>query len=531
VNDQQADRRTADADRAGLGCGGDLLTRFRESARAHPERAAVFADAPIWTFSALDIATDGVAASLAERGVASGERVALYCPNGADFVVAYLGCLKAGAVVVPVNLLLNPREIAFMLRDSGARALFFHKTLADGAAAALAEAPDVVLRVGIGFEDDAPLLDCHLHDLVQPKPAPAVACTPNDDAVILYTSGTTGRPKGAVLTHGNLTSNALAVADTLGVKPSIDRVLVVLPMFHAFAATVGVLMPLLAGAAIVPVARFEPQAITRAIAMHHATIFLGVPSLYAVLLRLGPEQLDGWKSIRLAISGGAAMPVALMESFEARFGIPILEGDGPTECGPVTAVNPPEGPRKPGSIGPPISGVQMRIADAEGNTLPDGDYGEVCVRSPAVMRGYWNLSDETAQAFFGEWFRTGDVGWRDADGYFYLVDRIKDLIISNGINVYPRIIEEVLVRHPGVAEAAVVGEPHRTHGEIPVAHVAAKPEQSLDAADLKAWCREYLGSHEIPRRIELVAALPKNAAGKILKRELRRSGEVERGVA
>jgi long-chain acyl-CoA synthetase len=510
--------------------GGDLVSLFRAAAQGHPERSAVFADATVWTFSALDIATDGVAASLAERGIGPGERIALYCPNSADFVVAYLACLKVGAVVVPINLLLNPREIAFMLRDAGASAMIFHASLADGAAGALAGAPEVALRVGIGFEDDAPLLDCHLHQLVQPKPAPAVERSPDDDAVVLYTSGTTGRPKGAVLTHGNLASNALTVAQTLGIKPAVDRVLVVLPMFHAFAGTVGVLMPLLAGAAMVPVMGFDPQGITQAIEIHHATIFLGVPSLYAVLMRLSDEQVKAWKPVRLAISGGAAMPVSLMEAFEQRFGTPILEGDGPTECGPVTAVNPPEGPRKRGSIGLPLPGVEMRIADAEGNSLPDGDYGEVCVRGPSVMRGYWRLPEETAQAFFDDWFRTGDLGWRDTDGYFYLVDRIKDLVITNGINVYPRVIEEVLVRHPSLAEVAVVGEPHRTHGEIPVAYVTAAPGHTPDPGELKAWCREHLGTHEIPRRIEVVAALPKNAAGKILKRELRRAGEAERGV-
>jgi long-chain acyl-CoA synthetase len=525
-----SDDRARGPGTAGSHADADLVSLFRATARAHPERGAVFADAPVWTYSALDIATDGVAAALAGRGIRPGERVAIYCPNGADFVVAYLGALKAGAVVVPINLLLNPREISFMLRDCGARALFFHAALVDGAASALGDAPDVALRVGIGFDDDAPQLDCHLHQLVQPDPAPELRRTADDDALILYTSGTTGRPKGAVLTHGNLASNALAVARALGVKPGVDRVLVVLPMFHAFAGTVGILMPLLSGAALVPVGRFDPQAITQAIEMHHASIFLGVPSLYAVLMRLTDEQVAAWKPVRLAISGGAAMPLALMEGFEQRFGVPILEGDGPTECGPVTAVNPPEGPRKRGSIGPPLPGVEMRIADAEGNTLPDGAYGEVCVRSPAVMRGYWGLPDETAEAFFGDWFRTGDLGWRDEAGYFYLVDRIKDLIISNGINVYPRVIEEVLVRHPAVAEVAVVGEPHRTHGEIPVAYVTAKADRTPEPAELKALCREHLGTHEVPRRIEVLDKLPKNAAGKILKRELRRAGEVERGV-
>jgi len=511
--------------------GADLPALFRRIAAAHHEAPAIFAESPTWTYSALDIATDGVAASLAARGVLPGERVALYCPNGAEFVVAYLGILKAGAVVVPINLLLNPHEIAFMLGDAGARALFFHAAFAEQAAAALAGAPVVALRIGIGLEQDGDVADCHLHQLVQPEQAPAVQIDPvADAAVILYTSGTTGRPKGAVLTHANLASNAHAVAEALDLTPATDRFLVVLPMFHAFAGTVGILTPLLAGAALVPVPRFDPQAITQAIEMHHATIFLGVPSLYAVLMRLDDAQVALWRSVRLCISGGAALPQALMQAFEQRFQVPMLEGDGPTECGPVTAVNRPDGPRKPGSIGPPIPGVEMRISDPEGHWLSDGEHGEVCVRGPSVMRGYWNLPEDTAQSFFGDWFRTGDVGWRDADGCFYLVDRIKDLIISNGINVYPRIIEEMLVRHPSVAEAAVVGEPNRVHGEIPIAYVTSAPQQQADDAELKAWCRQHLGSHEIPRRIEVVDALPKNAAGKILKRELRRAGEVERGV-
>ncbi len=527
----------------------DLPSLFRRIAAAQRDAPAIFGDFPVWTYSALDIATDGVAAALAARGIRPRDRVALYCPNGHEFVVAYLGILKSGATVVPINLLLNPREIGFMLRDAGVRGLFFHAAYADKAAAALAEVPGLPLRVGIGFDDgvdDGPNregaderadrraddpADCHLHQLIQPEAAPAVQIDPaTDAAVILYTSGTTGRPKGAVLTHGNLASNAQAVAATLNLNPATDRLLVVLPMFHAFAATVGVLTPLLSGAALVPVARFDPEAITDAISKHHATVFLGVPSLYAVLMRLDDDQVSLWRSVRMCISGGAAMPVALMQSFEKRFSVPVLEGDGPTECGPVTAVNPPEGPCKPGSIGPPIAGVEMRVADSEGNWLAVGEHGEVCVRGPSVMRGYWKLPEDTVQSFFGDWFRTGDLGWRDSDGYFYLVDRIKDLIISNGMNVYPRVIEEVLLRHPSVSEAAVVGEPHRLHGEIPVAFVTSAADRQADDGELKAWCREHLGRHEIPRRIEVLDALPKNAAGKVLKRELRRSGEVERGV-
>ncbi|NEX18146.1 MAG: long-chain fatty acid--CoA ligase [Halochromatium sp.] len=524
-----------------------LSRLFRRAAERWADAPAVLTE-PVWSYRRLDQTSDAVAAGLQRNGVEPGERVALLCPNGPEFVVAYLGILKAGTIVVPINLLLNPAAVAFQLRDCGCRTLMAHLAMAETARAALADAPGVQLRIGIGGDlgcnepdvDELEKLDAHAprpNALVMEAMVAESAATPeikrswSDDAVILYTSGTTGRPKGAVLTHGNLAANVQAVAEVLALEPGRDRFLVVLPMFHAFAATVGLLTPLLTGAALIPVPRFDPQLIVEGIAKHRATIFLGVPSLYTLLLRLPEEQIAAWSSVRLCISGGAAMPQAVMEQFEQRFGVPILEGDGPTECGPVTAVNPPAGPRQPASIGPPIPGVEMRICDADGNELPNGEHGEVCVRGPSVMRGYWNLPEATAESFFGDWFRTGDLGRRDDAGWFYLVDRIKDLIITNGMNVYPRIVEEALMRYPGVAEAAVVGEPHPAHGEIVIAHLVALPGQTIDVGNLKRWCREHLGRHEQPRRIELRDSMPKNAAGKILKRELRLSGEHERGFA
>jgi long-chain acyl-CoA synthetase len=322
----------------------------------------------------------------------------------------------------------------------------------------------------------------------------------------------------------------MSIMEALDLEPGRDRLLVVLPMFHAFAATVGMLTPLLHGLALVTLDRFDPKLVSSTIADHGITIFLGVPSMYSLLLRLEDTTLSQWSSVRFCVSGGAAMPQVLMASFEKRFGIPVLEGDGPTECSPVTCVNPLSGPRKTGSVGLPLPGVEMRIAGPDGTWLATGEQGEVCVRGANVMRGYWGLETETRESFFGDWFRTGDLGYRDADGYFYLVDRIKDLIISNGMNVYPRVIEEVLYCHPDVAEAAVVGESHRLHGEIPVAFVVPRPGAGIDPEQLRDWCRENLGRHEVPRRFELRQALPKNAAGKILKRELRRRGELERGV-
>jgi long-chain acyl-CoA synthetase len=468
---------------------------------------------------------------VASAGTEVGERVGLICPNGPDFVTAYLGILKAGATVVPLNLLLNPREMAFILADSGARGLIHHAAFDD---AALQAAQGLEFRFRACIGDSASPEVTRFADLweTQDGSVPRPVLDPADAvAAILYTSGTTGRPKGAMLTHANLTANVASIVAAVGITQE-DRLLVVLPMFHAFAATVGMLNSLLTGCSIVSVPRFEPRLVTQAIADHEATLFLGVPSMYGVLLRLDDAAVAQWRSVRLCVSGGAAMPLAVMSAFESRFGIPVLEGDGPTECGPVTCVNPPAGPRKPGSVGPPVPGVEMRILDDQGQELPDGTPGEVCVRGPSVMKGYFNLPEATRESFFGEWFRTGDLGTRDTDGYFYLVDRIKDLIIVNGMNVYPRAIEEVLYQHEIVVEAAVVGDPDARHGEVPVAHIVLKPDVDPGQApeQLRECCRQRLGRHEIPRRFEFHAVLPKNAAGKILKRELRRTGEYERGV-
>ncbi|MBK1722301.1 long-chain-fatty-acid--CoA ligase [Thiocystis violacea] len=515
---------------ASQGLGAGIAGRFRETAARCADLACVFTDAGSVSFRALDLASEGVAASLAEAGIAPGDRVGLLAPNGPDFVTAYLGVLKAGATVVPLNLLLNPKEVAFILRDSGAKALIYHEDFAAVSESAQAECSGVELRVCIGATSDPGILA--FATLTRHRGAAFEQhCDPAADlAVILYTSGTTGRPKGAMLTHANLLANTASVARALDFTPA-DRVLVVLPMFHAFAATVGMLTPVLFGCGLIPVVRFEPKLVTQNVARHGATLFLGVPSMYGVLMRLDDAQVFAWRGVRCCVSGGAAMPVALMSAFEARFGIPVLEGDGPTECSPVTCVNPPRGVRKPGSVGLPIPDVEMTVLDAEGRPLDDGETGEVCVRGPNVMKGYFNLPEATRESFFGDWFRTGDLGYRDADGYFYLVDRLKDLIITNGMNVYPRVIEEVLYRHPEVVEAAVVGDPDARHGEVPVAHVTLRQEGAATSATLRAWCREHLGQHEIPRRILLHEALPKSSTGKILKRALRRSGEQERGVS
>lgn len=509
----------------------DLAARFRALAARAPESIGVHLAEADWTFARLDRASDGLAAALLAEGLQAGERVGLLCGNGVEFVVAYLGLLKAGLTLVPLNLLLNPKELAYILTDSEAVGLIYHQSFESAAAAALAGLDGIRLRVRIGGEAPVePPVRAFGDMILDQRPAPVLKLDPARSlAAILYTSGTTGQPKGAILSHANLIANVDGVAQALALTAA-DRILVVLPMFHAFAATVGVLTALLHGCGIVPVPKLDPRLIGQSIARHRATVFLGVPSLYGLLLRLADEQVEQWGSVRVCVSGGAAMPVALMADFEERFRIPILEGDGPTECGPVTCVNPLVGERKPGSIGLPIPTVEIRILDEQGNAVADGTTGEVCVRGPSVMSGYLKRPEANRDAFFGDWFRTGDLGYRDADGFVYLVDRLKDLIITNGMNVYPRVIEEVLHAHPDVAEAAVVGDPDPRHGEVPVAHLVLRAGASVTAEGLRAWCREHLGRHEVPRRLLIRDALPHNAAGKVLKRELRRAGEHERGV-
>jgi long-chain acyl-CoA synthetase len=472
-----------------------------------------------------------VAVGLTVRGIGKGDRVALYCINSAEFAISYFGILMTGATVVPINVLLNPKEIAYILDDAGARALFYHQALERGVDAVRGLVPSLELCVGAG---DGPGRSADLlwEDLIAaPGEPPDPPIEPREDvAAILYTSGTTGQPKGVMLTHHNLASNVASAARGLQLEPGHDVILVVLPMFHSFAATVGMLTPLLNGLTFVPLPRFEPGLVAEGIARSKATVFLGVPSMYNLLLRLPAGAEAMLAGLRFCVCGGAALPGEILEQFEERFGIPVYEGDGPTECSPVTCVNPIGGTRKPGSVGLPIPDVEMRILDEEGRELARGEVGEICVRGPNVMKGYWMRPTETAESFFADWFRTGDLGYQDSEGYFYIVDRKKDMIIVNGMNVYPRVVEDVLHRHPAVAEAAVIGEPHGLHGEIPVAFVAVREGYQASAAEIRAFCRENLGRHEVPRRVAFMGELPKTATGKVLKRELRRHGERERGI-
>ena len=507
-----------------------LCDAFERVAERHADAPAIIVPEHAPTrFGTLRAQSDALAATLLRLGVTKGDRIALYCPNCVEFVVAYLGILKSGAIVVPCNLLLNVHEVAVNLTDAGAAGLIAHPQLAGSARHLMDSVPSLRFRIGTGGSDGAEL---GWADALAERPEAGArpALSPEDPAAILYTSGTTGRPKGAVLSHGNLLANTQSVQQAMRWRPAQDVVLVVLPMFHAFAATVGMLTPLTCACALVPLPKFEPDQVARVLHATRATIFLGVPSMFSMFLKLKDDRRALFDSLRFCVSGGAALPVEVLHRFETLFGKVIYEGDGPTECSPVTCVNPIGGTVKPGTVGLPVPGVEMRVLGEDRQELANGTVGEIAVRGANVFTGYWNLPQDTANAFAGDWFLTGDLGLRDEDGYFSIVDRKKDLIIVNGMNVYPRMIEEVLHRLPQVREAAAVGQPHPLHGEIPAVFVALHEPGTLTVAEIRDWCRQHLGRHQVPREIEIRDALPRNAAGKVMKRELRRGGEVERGI-
>jgi long-chain acyl-CoA synthetase len=503
---------------------------FRETAVKFAGRPAVVDLHQPLSYAELDALSDRIASGLIAHGIRPGDHIGLYGVNSSLFVALYLGIQKAAAVVVPINLLLNPAEVAYILQDADVKALVYFDPFAPSVSAIRASLPEIKSWICVGptLSDQA---DIPFQVILQSEIGNLQSEIPSDSvAVIIYTSGTTGHPKGAMLTHRNIVSDALCATKALKPRSLEERFLVVLPMFHAFAAMAGIVIPLLNGCSLVPVPKFEPAPTADLIEKTGATIFLGVPSMYSMLLRLPEKHTAQIKKLRFCISGGAALPQEVMVQFEKRFGVLIYEGDGPTECSPVTCVNPIEGLRKPQSVGPAIPGVEMKIVDENGAEKPHGEVGEICVRGPNVMKGYWKQPEETANSFFGDWFRTGDLGTEDDDHYFYIVDRIKDMVIVNGMNVYPRVVEEVLYKHEAVREVAVVGEPHLLHGEVPIAYIALKDGVPCPESDLRNFCRQHLGRHEVPRKIIFMKELPKNAAGKIVKRELRKQGEIERGV-
>jgi long-chain acyl-CoA synthetase len=501
-----------------------LLDLFAHAVGRVSDRSAMVFRERRLTYQALDAEARRLAAVLRLAGTQPGDRAILVCPNLPEFGIGYLGALMAGATVVPLNPLLKTEEVRYILEDSGATAMVCLQSSLPVLRAARSGMARRVPIVLLDAPTEAGSDDFSLPAAPEGMPGPDAPALGTDDvAVCLYTSGTTGRPKGALLTHRNLIANLESFRAVLHVTEE-DVFLAVLPLFHAYGATVLFLEPLSLGATIVVEPRFAPDVILRAIAQHRVSLFAGVPSMYAVLAAT-PRPPGDFSRWRLCISGGAPLPPTVVNAFEAAHGTPIYEGYGPTECAPVLTVNPPFGTRKVGSVGPPIPQVELQVVDDRGDPVPPGAVGEIVARGPNVMRGYLNRPAETAEAMRGGWYHTGDLGRVDEDGYYYIVDRKTDLILVGGLNVYPSEIERVLCDHPHVAEAAVIGVPDPIRGEAPKAFVIPRDGREIGAQDLLQWCRQRLANYKVPRSIVVVPDLPRTVTGKILKSEIRSAPE------
>ncbi|MFI7633734.1 long-chain fatty acid--CoA ligase [Nonomuraea sp. NPDC049400] len=485
----------------------NLADRLHIAAGRLGGRAVLTLDEAELTYGGLDELSARLAGLLRGRGIGAGDRVAIMLPNVPEFGVVYYGVLRIGAIVVPLDPLLKRREIAAYLGDCGARLLIawhaFAETAEAGSAGTKADCffvvPEEFRRLLRGVAGEREI----------------AATGDGDTAVIHYTSGTTGRPKGIELTHANLGGNAATVArmHALGVD---DVVLGALPLYHTFGQTCSLNATVHAGARLTLLRRFEAGRALEVIRRDGVTVFHGVPAMYISLLdHPGAADLS---MLRVRASGGAALPLDVQRAYETRFGCEIIEGYGLSETSPVAATNRGGHHRRPGSIGWPIKGIEMKIVDEDGRETPRGEIGEIVVRGPNVMKGYWNDPAATAEAVRDGWFHTGDLGRVDEDGYFYLVDRRRDVIIRGGYTVYPREVEEVLYEHPAVRQAAVFGVPHPGLGEEIEAVVAVRA--AVTCADLRDFVRERVAAYKYPRRISFVDELPMSPTGKILKRAL-----------
>ena len=503
----------------------NLAVILSESAHAAPDKPVAVFDGGQLTYRQLDQASDRLAANLASAGIGPGDRVALQLPNIPQFLISYFGILKAGAAVVPLNVLLRAPEIAYHLEDSGALVLI---TWAGVLAEAVkgAEAAGIGAIFAVGHADALPgvLPFERLLDGAAP-PCEMVMRQPTDTAVIVYTSGTTGQPKGAELTHIQLYMNADIPGRLFDVQPD-DVVITVLPLFHVFGLSSILDVCVRFGCTMSLIPRFTPAAVLAAVQRDRATIFEGVPTMFADLLSYPDLDRYDLSSLRVAISGGASIPAPVLDAFEQRLGLVILEGYGMTETASTTTFNPSAAERRTYSVGKPIWGTQTQVWDDEGHPLPPGPehVGEIVTRGLHVMKGYLNRPEATAEAFTGDWLHTGDLGYFDEDGFLFIVSRKKELIIRGGYNVYPSEIENVLHAHPAVAEAAVVGVPDERLGEEVMAVVIVRATMELGELELVSWCRARLAAYKCPRVFQFRSELPKNSLGKVLKDELARAG-------
>jgi long-chain acyl-CoA synthetase len=506
----------------------NLATLLRHSAKNHPDKPALIINDRTLPYSIVHAYAQRFAGGLQKLGIKPGQHIALLLPNVPHFTLAYFGAHYNANPVVPMNVLLTADEIAYHLEDSDAVALVVWEGFYEQAKAGAARVPTckhVIVAKADPADPTAPEGAISMTALIGTSdPVTELPNTmPDDTAVILYTSGTTGRPKGAELTHFNLYYNAEYAGTKLFKSDGSTIAFAVLPLFHSFGQTCIQNATLMAGGSIVLMPRFDPTGALELLAKHKVTLFAGVPTMYFALLHHPEAAKYDLSSLKYCASGGAAMPVEVMRAFDEKYKVNILEGYGLSETSPVASFNILERPKKPGSIGLPLNGVEFKLVDDNDKTIDkNGDPGEICIKGHNVMKGYYKKPEANAEAFKGGWFHTGDVAIRDDEGYYFIVDRKKDMIIRGGFNVYPREIEECLYAHPAIGEAAVIGIPHESHGEEVKAIVALKPGQKATAEDIIAYCKEHLAAYKYPRIVEFMESLPKGPTGKILKRELRK---------
>jgi long-chain acyl-CoA synthetase len=504
----------------------DIVLQSETQYGAQP--ALIFQDETL-TYTELAEGVRTLARTLRQLGIEKGDHVALLLPNCPQTVCAYFAIALMGGVVVPANPLLKAAELEYIWNDAQVRLVITVPPLVEVAKAAQANLPNIehLLQVipspkleGLTAEALAPNAE------IREVGEVAAEVDPHTCAVIIYTSGTTGRPKGAMLSHFNLMRNVEMVQEFLKFDSS-DRFFTVLPLFHSFAMTVCQNVALSRGCTSVLIERFVPTKVFETLLTHKITILPGAPAMFYALLQIMAQGEVKLPDLRLMVSGGAPLPAATFHALEKAFGIPVLEGDGPTECSPVTSVNPVDGVRKVGSVGIPLPGVEIAIFDEADKALPAEEVGEIVVRGDNVMLGYLNQPEETAEAMKSGWYHTGDMGKIDAEGYVYIVDRKKDMIITAGLNVYPREIEEVLFAHPAVAIAAVIGLADAVRGEEVTAVVVLKPGATATDRELISFCRERLANYKVPRKVLFREMMPMGGSGKVVKRLLKKELELE----
>ncbi len=507
----------------------NLSDQLSLTAKNHLSKTAYIFQGEEKSYGELEGAVTKFASSLQQLGFSKGDHIALVVGNTPHYVIALYGALRIGVTVIPINPLYTPSEMSYIIHNGDVKGIITLDVLLEKFQALEGKLQQVEHIIVCETSKEITVHDSPLASkmksftqmlmegsmsLERPK------LEDDDPAVILYTSGTTGKPKGAILTHKNLYSNAKDVADYLKIGPE-DKVLAALPMFHVFCLTVALNAPLMNGGTVLIMPKFSPAEVFKVTKTYQLTIFAGVPTMYNYLLQHPDADVTAFETVRLCISGGAAMPVALLHNFEKKFNVIISEGYGLSEASPVTCFNPLDRPRKPGSIGQSIINVENKVVDEFGNEVPPGEVGELVVRGPNVMKGYYKLPEETAAVLRDGWLHTGDMAKMDEEGYFYIVDRKKDLILVGGYNVYPREVEEVLYKHPKVREVAVIGVPDPNTGEAVRAFVVAKEGQSLSEEELIRYCEENLAKYKRPTSFEFLEELPKNTTGKILRRSLR----------